>query len=415
MSARGRQSVTAPGTAVLAAVSALALASCGGSRATEPAGDGPAPETPVDVQVARVAREDIVHRIVLPTSVEAYETATLYSKVSGYLASIEVDIGDRVSRGQVLAKIEIPEILDRLRETEAELSAARADVVAWGAQLEKARADFGLLETTYGRLRAVREEEPDLMSPQTVDEARARFEAARAEVKLSESRVSQAEGQVRRVEASLDRTRTLIDFSRIRAPIEGVVTERFVDPGALLQAATASRAVQPVVTVADVDRLRVYVDVPESEVPFVQTGDPATVTADALPGERFEGRVTRYATAVDPATRTMRTEIGLSGPGRGLRPGMYGHATLELETRSDAVIVPAGGIRVQGEEEYVFAVLDRRAVRIDVVTEIGDGITAEVTDGLEGGETIVVSARSPLRDGVAVNSAADGLGGGGRP
>ena len=362
----------------------------------------------VDVQVVSPVRREVQRQIELPVSVEAFETTTLLSKVSGYLSRIEVDIGDSVREGQVIASIEVPEIADELVEAEAELDAKRADYAAAQAELERAQADFGFREITFQRIQAVREDEPDTMPQQTLDDARAQFELARAAVKAGESRLQQIESQQRQVRAAMKRLETLIGYSEIRAPFNGTVTQRHVDPGTLLQAATSSRAVQRIITVASMDRVRLRFDVPESEVRFLDIGDPAVVTVDALPERKFEGAVTRYAAALEPTTRTMRTEIEMANKDRALRPGMFGRVTVSLDTRTDAITVPARAIRVEGDSPFVFCVVNGIACRVNVEATVGDGATVEVTHGLEGDERVVVSARGPISDGAAVNTSARG-------
>ena len=295
--------------------------------------DPPTHQAQVDVEVVKPLREDLTRQITMPASFQAFQQTTLYSKVSGYLEWIRVDIGDEVRKGQVIAQIEVPEMFDQYQEAEAQLASAEADHENAKAELESAKANLGLREITYQRLHAVREEEPDVMPQQTVDEARAAFQVSSAEVKVIESRMNQVLSKVRQVEAALNRLRTMMAYAEIRAPFTGVITDRFVDPGALIQAATTSQNVQPIVAVADMRRLRVILDVPESETPFVQVGDPASVRVDALRGRTFEGKVARFATALNPSTRTMKTEIDIPNRERLLFPGMCTRTCLTLVAR----------------------------------------------------------------------------------
>ena len=251
---------------------------------------------------------------------------------------------------------------------------------------------------------ALRETEPDVMPQQTVDEARAKFRVAEATVKVTESRINQVLSKIKQAEAALDRLRTLMAYAEIKAPFSGVVTARFVDPGALIQAATTSRDVQPIITVASMDRLRLFLDVPESEVPLVQVGDAAVVTVDALPGKKFEGKVTRFATALKPSTRTMKTEIDIPNPQRLLRPGMYARVTLLLEVRPEAISIPVEALQVEGDREFVYCVVDSIARKVEVGTGLSDGIRIEVTKGLDGSENVVVAARGSLTEGRKVNA-----------
>ena len=361
-----------------------------------------------DVEVTTPSRRDVSRQVELPASIQAFQESTLYSRVSGYLRSIDVDIGDRVSDGQLLAKIDVPDLVDEYRELEARLAVNQAKLRGAEAELESARAESSLQEVTFRRIESVREDEPDVMPQQTVDEARAKHESARAALKVAQSRIDQIDKDQKQVEASMNRLRTLIDFADVRAPFDGVVTERFVDPGVLLQTGTSSRAVQQIVTVADMDRVRVFLDVPESEVPFVQVGNSVTLTVDAMPGKKFKGEVTRFARVLDPATRTMKTEIVMPNPDWMLRPGMYGRATLFLDTRSGAVSIPAEALRVDGAGTFVYSVVDGRVKRVNVEAAIADGALVEVTGGLSGDELIVVATKGPITDGSPVNTAGGG-------
>jgi membrane fusion protein, multidrug efflux system len=227
-----------------------ALCGCGPSAAETPQRTSPA----VSVHTALPSRGEIARNITLPTfRVLAIQEATLYAKVSGYLKQLSVDKGDAVREGQLLAEIEVPELL--------------ADEAEYRAESEVAR-------TNYERMTEARLKAPDLVVPQTVDDLRGRWEVA---------------------QAKLQRTRTLLNYARITAPFSGVVTARFVDPGAFIPAATAGSTPQSaaLVTLMDYSRVRVQVFVPEPEVPFIRDGVPARVTVGELPGRTFTGSVTR--------------------------------------------------------------------------------------------------------------------------
>ena len=404
----------APGPCFRAAL-ALSAAFCW--QACDSGGADPAtPQTdrdgnnPVDVVVVSPVRQDLTRSITLPASVAAYETTTLLSRVTGYLNEITVDIGDAVRTGQLIARIDVPELEDELRETEAELSARQADLATAKAEHLSAQAELDLRRITHERIEAVRNEEPDAMAQQTLDEAHARLELAEASLSVNAGRIQQIESAIAQVRASAQQLRTRIGFAEIRAPFDGVVSQRHVDPGTLLQAETSSRTVQRIVTLASVDRLRLRVDVPEAEVPYVQVGDPVAVSLDSLPDRSFETSVARFAGVLDPSTRTMRAEADLPNPGRSLRPGMFGRATLSLDTKADAITIPAEALRVDGTQQFVFCVEEGRAKRRDVRTSVGDGLVVEVIAGLSGRESVVVTARGPIADGAAVSAAQSGNG-----
>ena len=388
-------------------VLAATLVGLGCSVSPEPidtSANDPSGTDPLDVEVVSPVREDIVRTISLPASVEADQEATLYSKVSGYLESIAVDIGDRVSHGQLLATVDVPEIVDQLREAEARLAAAKADRSRAEAELASAIARAKLQALTYKRLQAVRAAEPDVLSQQVVDEAMAESEVAAAGVEEVESRILETDSRIKQLEATTQRLETLIGFAEIRAPFDGFVTERFVDPGALLQAATSSDSVQSIVTVAKVDKVRLAIEVPEAEAPHVRRNTAATINIDAMPGEQFQGSVSRYSRSLNPATRTMRAEIDLANSKGLLLPGMFGRAMLTLEIRAAAVTIPAEALHGEGDRSFVYQAIRGEARRVDVETLPGDGIDIEVIHGLDGSERIIVAAREPLSDGTAVNA-----------
>lgn len=392
-----------PYAALALAVTGLGCSSGSLGRADASA-DEPAAAQALDVEVVSPARGDIVRTISLPASVEADQQATLYSKVSGYLESIAVDIGDRVSQGQLLAKIDVPEISDQLREAEAELAAAAADRRMADAELASAGAKSKLQTLTYERLQAVRTAEPDVVSQQDVDEAKAQSDMAAANVKETESQILQIDSRIKQLEAAKQRLQTLLGFAEIRAPFDGIVTDRFVDPGALLQAATSSDSVQKIVAVAKVDKVRVAIDVPESEAPHVRASGDATVMIDAMPGRQFQGSISRFSRSLNPTTRTMRAEIDLPNTDGVLLPGMFGRATLTLAIRAGAVTVPAEALHAEGERSFVYEAIGGLARRVDVETAPGDGIDIEITGGLDGSERVIVATRQPLSDGTAVNA-----------
>lgn len=373
-------------------------------------GPDPLQNRPIDVLVVAPRQENVVRRVVLPGGLRAFESTTLHSRIPGYVDSVAVDIGDRVERDQVVAIIDVPELHDELEGAQAELEALRAQVDVARAELERSRADRRLRELTFERMRQVREEDPDVMSQHSVDEARAAFEVASADTEIAQVRIREGEGRVRQALAGVARLRTQLSFAQVRAPFGGIVTERSVDPGALVEPPGSPDDSAGIVKISSVDRLRLSVDVPEAEVPWLQVGDAATASVDSLPGTVFEGQVSRLSGALDPATRTMRAEIDLNNTSGLLHPGMYARANLVLDEIREALTVPAEAVRVDGNGEHVFTVSGGRAVRVGVTSSLGDGIRAVVTDGLAGTETLVMSSRSALTDGarVRLESPADG-------
>ncbi len=329
--------------------------------------------------------------LTLPATVEAFEKATLYAKVSGYLQSIKVDKGDRVAKGEVLAIIEVPEL-------EMEFESAQAAVQEAQASYERAKADAALKELTFKRLASARDSQPGAVSLQELDVARAAFEVAQRDISLTKAKLDVARSQAARLEV-------LTEYAKVKSPYDGIVTERFVDPGNLIQSAeTSKNQSAAIVTVVDMDKVRVYVDVPEPSVSKVSRGRPVVVRLDALPGEVFTATITRFSTALDPQTRTMKAEIDLPNRGLKIRPGMFGSATLKLGEEADALFLPSASVRVDSSgKKYVFAVADGRVRKIPVETGLDDGKLVEVR-GLRGNESVVLSSAERLEEGLAVKA-----------
>lgn len=323
---------------------------CGCERGPQTAGQATA-EPPRAVQIVHPVRGEIARTVKLPAfRILAIQEATLYAKVSGYLKALTVDKGDSVKEGQLLAEIEVPELL--------------ADETEFTAESEVAR-------TNYERMAQALQKAPDLVVPETVDDLRARWEIARAK---------------------LQRTQTLLQYARIVAPFSGIITARFVDPGAFIPAATAGSTPQTaaIVTIMDFSRLRVQVFTPETEAPFIKKGTPVQVTVEELSGRVFKGSVTRFAYALDEATKTMLTEIELPNPTGELRPGMYASVQLEVERKRDALLVPVQALLVEKASASVFTAVDGRAKKTPVQTGFNDGTNVQIASGIDPDQAVIL-------------------------
>jgi RND family efflux transporter MFP subunit len=293
----------------------------------------------------------------------ALQEATIYAKVSGYLKTLTVDKGDSVKQGQLLAEIEVPELL--------------ADETQYKAESEVAR-------TNYERMAEARQKAPDLVVPQTVDDLRGQWEVA---------------------QAKLQRTQTLLEYARITAPFSGMTTARFVDPGAFIPAATTGSTPQSaaLVTLMDYGRVRVQAFVPEQEVPFIKNGTPAKVSLEELPGRTFPGSVTRFAHALDPATKTMLTEIEIPNPDGEVRPGAYAGVQLELERKQNALLVAVQALLVEKAGTSVFTVVDGKAKKNPVQVGFNDGTNVEIVGGIQADQAVILLGKQALNDGQPVN------------
>ena len=323
-------------------IAALALLSACDHR------QGQGTQTPLDpavqIHITHLSTGPITRSVMLPAQIIAFQEATLYAKVSGYLKSIAVDKGDKVAAGAVLARIEIPELVASRAKQQAELKAAQAD---------------------YNRLQESLQKLPDLVVPEMVDQARGRFEVARA---------------------SLDQSETLLGYATITAPFSGIITRRAVDPGALIQANSA------ILGLMDFSKVRLQIPVPEVEASRVTVGQPVLVTTENLPGMHFDGKVTRFTYALDAASRTMLTEVMLDNPQLALRPGMLVTARIGIEHKDSALLMPVESLVMEKANAFAFTVDGGKAAKHPIKIGFNDGKNVEVLDGLVAADAVILAA-----------------------
>jgi RND family efflux transporter MFP subunit len=400
------------------------------------------------VEVVRPTRGGLQRRTIQPGSVHAFESVDLYAKVSGFLETQGVDIGDAVKQGQVLATIDAPEVDKDVEEAaavveqakaradlaEARVATAEAERAAAVAAVAQAEADIdqhvarrelagkeferirGLSAQSAVDRRLVDEHQHKLDAARAgersakaaVQTARAQLDAAAAKVHQAKADVADARATVRVTEAKLARARVVADFARIVAPFDGVVTRRNFFPGDFIRSAAEGEPL-PLLTVKRTDLLRVVVQVPDLDVSLLDVGDPARVVVDALKGRSFAGKVSRLARAENPTTRTMRVEVDLPNPSGLLVEGMYGRATIDLMPHSDNLTVPAACVVGHAPESKgaVFVVRGGKVKRTPIVLGEDDGNLVEVLEGLGSDDEVVVRPGGSLEDGaVAVAVAA---------
>jgi RND family efflux transporter MFP subunit len=265
------------------------------------------------------------------------------------------------------------------------------------------RAAF-LAQVNYQRLKNIHDRDADVLPVQDVDQARSGLGVANGKLHNAQAQIRVAEAAVSAAQAEIDTLNTLIAYTRIEAPLSGVVTERFVDRGAMIQAAAASRTqAAPVVTIARIDRVRALVDVPEPSAPYIRTGTVARVQVESLPGQSFPARVARIAGVLDPSSRTLHAEIDIPNAGERSRPGMTVKVSLELRKFLRAVTVPVAAVQTQGSEHSVVLVQEGKAKRVKVKTGLESPEWIQIVEGLKSGEEVVVASAAPLDDGSPVS------------
>jgi RND family efflux transporter MFP subunit len=314
------------------------------------------------VSVVRPKRGAPAQEVVLPANVQAYIDSPIYARTNGYLKHWYADIGAHVKAGQLLADIETPEVDQQLRQSRADLATAQANLNL--SQITAARYE-DLLKT-------------DSVSKQETDNAAGDFAAKQATVQS-------AQANVRRLEE-------LQAFEKIYAPFDGVITARNTDIGALIDSGSSGGSRTELFHIAQPDKLRVYVNVPETYSQAAKPGLTADLVLSEFPGRRFQGTLVRTAEAIDPSTRTLLVEIRVNNPTGTLLSGAYAEVHLKLPTAASAFILPVNALLFRSEGLRVAAITDGRHVELRQVTLGHDfGSEVEVIAGLTGDESVVIN------------------------
>lgn len=337
------------------------------------------------VAVAKVQREDLSQSLTLSAEFRPYQEVNVHAKVSGYVQSIVVDVGDHVKAGDTIATLEIPELNDDLKKASASTKAAKEEV-------KRAQAKYDEVHSASQRLIQVAKEQPNLIAEQDVDTARSQDQAAAAAL-------SAAQLQVAESEANENRMVTMTGYAVITAPFDGVITHRYADTGALVQAGTTSNTqAMPVVSIIQDNLLRLIFPVPESAVSCIQNGTPVEVTVLSS-GESFRGKVTRFAAKVDRATRTMETEVDVPNADLRLTPGMIASVSIATQERKNVLSIPVESLS-SGKQSTVLVINKEGTLEEKVVkTGMETPESIEVLSGLNEDDLVVVGARGQLRPG----------------
>jgi HlyD family secretion protein len=398
----------------------------------------------IPVETVRLSKGGIIRTSTQIGTVHPFKEAELFAKISGYLKILNVDYGSRVKRDALLAVIDDPEVVTAADKAAADVEQAKAAVLQDEAFVESAKADrdaaasavdqaaaevdrYVAMTSFHGKKFArykelvkskaipqeIADEEEEsyesskaseLSSRKAVLNSKAQLLAATARVKKAEADVAEAKANVHVAEAKKATADVLVGYTKITSPYDGVITKRNFFPGAFIRSA-AEGGVVPMLTVARTDKVRVITQIPDRDVPWTNVGDPAEVTLDAMGTEVFKGKVSRFADAEDPSSRTMHTEIDLDNPKDRIKPGMYGIAKVILDTATKNSTLPAYclvGEAKDGKGE-LFVIKDGKAKKTKVTVGADDGIRVEVLSGITPEDDVIVNTGS-VSDGVPVRA-----------
>ncbi len=350
----------------------------------------------IPVNVALVEQAPANSQLVLPGSIQAVTEAPVLARASGYIKRRYVDIGDRVKDGQLLAEIEAPELDQQVQQAKAGVDQARSSLEQATANLQQGKTNAEMARYTNERWQALVQK--GAVARQDADTYKSNYEASVENVQSLEQAVGVARHNVDAAQANLGHFTEMQGYLKVKAPFAGVITLRNIDTGALVTEGSTL-----LFRIAQTDRLRTYVNVPQADAPGVHVGASATLKIPDLPSAAFKGTVTRTASALDPATRTLLVEVQVPNETGKLLPGMYSEVYFTTPRVQPPLIIRGDALVVRGAGNFV-AVADNSDIvhyrSIDVGRDYGDRL--EVLGGVTKGERVVISPGDSVREGTKV-------------
>ncbi len=352
------------------------------------------------VNVSRVTRSAGNSLLVLPGNIQAVTEAPILARATGYIRKRYVDIGDRVKAGQVVAEVEAPELDQQILQAHAAIDQAGSSVQQAEAAIQQGRANENLARLTAGRMANLLGR--GVVSKQDNDNAQAQYAAQQANVESLVKAAAAMRSSVIAAEANLARLNQIKTYQTVRAPFEGVITLRNVDTGALVNEGSTL-----LFRVAQTATLRTYINLPQADAESVKVGQRAIVSIAELPGRKFDGIVTRTSNALDPATRTLLTEVQVHNADGALMPGMFAQVDLTVPRKFPPLLIPGDTLVVRSDGPQVAVVNPDGIVhfaRIQLGRDYGDRL--EVISGLVEGQRLAVNPSDEVREGAKVNPVA---------
>lgn len=356
---------------------------------------------PVAAAVSVVQRGNISHVLSLAGQFQPYQVIDVHAKVSGYVRHIYVDIGDRVHAGQTLAVLEVPELNAQYRGSQSAEQRSKEQISIAQHQVSRAQASHLAVQANYDRLLQASKAQPGLIAEQELDDARAKADESQAQVDAARATLSAAQQQSDVAKADVERYGALQSYTTITAPLSGVVTWRYADTGALIQAGTASDSQSlPLVKLSQSDLLRLRLPVPEDAVGYIHEGDTVKIRVDAL-HRSLTGKIVRFTRNVSLDTRTMETEVDVPNQDLSIDPGMYANTYVQLAHRENVLTVPLLAVQRDDSGKTTVLVVDSsNRVQVRPVTlGIQGSRLAEVRSGLQAGDRVVLGNAARYRDG----------------
>ena len=429
------------------------LTGCGETAATSAMTATESTHGVMRVTPIKAIRKMLVRITEQPGQIEAFEETAIHAKLAGFVKKVHVDIGDQVTGpsrastdqpeqpGQILAELEMPELDAELKQKQALVAQAAAEVtqseagikVAMSAKtsaealVAEAHASIERVDAMYERWKSEFERVRELVEKKAVtskvaDETEQQFKAAdaarreiAAKIKSVQAKLSESSANIEKADADLvaaqskhkvaeadeQKTRALLSYATLRAPFDGVITERHLNTGHLVQPSGVSG--KPLFVVVRADTVRIFLEVPETDAGFIAANSPAKIKVPSLSAESFEGKVARTAWTLQTSSRTLRTEIDVENPSGRLRPGMYATAEIEVARRVDALSLPKSAVFKKGPDSFCKSISSGNTIKeLPIKTGIVAGTDVEIVSGLTGEESLIGANLAAYREGQAV-------------
>jgi RND family efflux transporter MFP subunit len=377
------------------------VAGCGGAHKAAADDTANAPTA----AVVRVTRRNISDSLEIASEFQPFQEVDIYAKVSGYIHKLNVDYGTHVKQGQVLAVLEIPELQQQLQQDEASVRRSEQDLARAREELNRAQSAYTVAHVTYTRLADVQKSRPELVAQQEIDVAQGKDLEAGSNVSSEKAALASAEQGLLVAKAALGKDQAMFDYARMTAPFDGIVTQIYAYTGALLPAGTASnKSDSGLCRLAQNNLLRLVIPVPERAVPDIHLGETVAVTVSGTK-KGFDGKIIRFSGQIDPATRTMHTEVDVPNPKYELVPGMYASVKIPLHSVANILTVPVQAVLSAGEGKGTVLVVDGsdKIESRSVTLGLQSATEVEITSGLQENEMVVFGAQGQYKPGEVVS------------
>jgi RND family efflux transporter MFP subunit len=355
-------------------------------------------------KVAVAAKGDIAHTLSLAGQFQPYQVVDVHPKVTGFMVKINVDIGDRVRKGQTLAVLEVPELNAQLKGTVFEVQRAKDDLLRAQNEIRRDEAIHSALHADYERLLETSKAQPGLIAQQELDDAESKDLSSESQVDAAKAAAAAAEQHTEVAHTDNDRVQALKNYTNVVAPLDGVIVWRYADTGALIQSGTNSNEQDiPIVRLSESALLRLRMPIPENDVQFVHIGDPMQVRVDAI-GRSFTGKIVRFTRDVNFETRTMETEIDVENQDLSISPGMYANTQMQLAIAANVITIPVEALILKGNQESVYSLDASNRVHIrNVEVGLRGSKLAEIKSGLQPGDRVILGGQENYTEGEKVS------------